>query len=81
VFLNTGSQIDHHGVLRTCSTLDPGVVCAGGVVIEPFAHVGPGAVIAKRVRVGTGALVAAGAVVLRDVAPETRVVGIPARLG
>lgn len=81
VFLNTGAQVDHHSVLRTCSTLDPGAVCAGGVVIEAFAHVGPGAVIAKRVRVGTGALVAAGAVVLRDVAPETRVVGVPARLG
>ncbi len=81
VILNTGAQVDHHSVLRSCCTLDPGAICAGGVLIEAFAHIGPGAVIAKRVRVGTGAHVAAGAVVLGDVAPETRVVGVPARLG
>ena len=77
--LNTGTQIDHHSVLHECCTLDPAVVCAGGVVVESFAHVHTGAILTKRVRIGSGAIVAAGSVVLEDVAPGARVMGVPAR--
>ena len=77
--LNTGAQIDHHTVLHECCTLDPGVVCAGGVVVEAFAHVHTGAILTKRVRIGSGAVVAAGAVVVRDVEAGMRVMGVPAR--
>jgi maltose O-acetyltransferase len=41
--------------------------------------VGAGATLLPAVVVGRGALVAAGAVVTRDVAPGTRVMGVPAR--
>jgi sugar O-acyltransferase (sialic acid O-acetyltransferase NeuD family) len=81
VIMNTGAQVDHHTVLRTCCTLDPGTILAGGVLVERFAHVGPGAVLTKRVRIGSGAVVAAGAVVTNDVPAGTRVLGVPARAG
>jgi len=47
-------------------------VCAG-------ASIGAGSVILPGVTIGKNALVGAGAVVTRDVAPNTTVVGIPAR--
>jgi serine acetyltransferase len=49
------------------------------VVIEDGAWIGIGAVILKGVRVGAGARVQPGAVVTRDVPPETTVAGNPAR--
>jgi acetyltransferase-like isoleucine patch superfamily enzyme len=47
-------------------------------VIEDGVWVGSRAMILKGVRVGEGAIVAAGAVVVRDVAPGTMVAGVPA---
>lgn len=64
----------------------PPVLQAGGwkttvepVIIEDGALIGMGAIILPGVRIGRGAYVAAGAVVSRDVAPYTLVVGVPAR--
>jgi acetyltransferase-like isoleucine patch superfamily enzyme len=53
--------------------LEPTQVCRG-------ASIGSGAVILPGVTIGARALVGAGAVVTRDVAPETVVAGCPARL-
>lgn len=49
------------------------------VVIEPNVWIGANATVLPGVRIGTGSVVGAGAVVTRDVAPETLVVGVPAR--
>jgi acetyltransferase-like isoleucine patch superfamily enzyme len=50
------------------------------VTIGDDARIGIGAIILKGVNVGAGARVGAGAVVTRDVPPDARVVGNPARL-
>lgn len=41
--------------------------------------IGAGAIILKGVNIGNGAVIGAGAVVTRDVGPEERVAGVPAR--
>jgi acetyltransferase-like isoleucine patch superfamily enzyme len=56
----------------------PAIPCQP-VVIEDDVWIGPNAVILKGTRVGAGAIVEPGAVVVRDVAPRTRVLGNPAR--
>lgn len=48
-------------------------------VVDKGASIGAGAVILPGVRIGAGALVGAGAVVTTDVAPNSLVVGNPAR--
>ena len=52
----------------------------GAPILRRFAAVGAGATILPGVEIGEGALVGAGAVVTRDVAPWTIVMGVPARL-
>ncbi len=47
--------------------------------IRQGATLGAGAVILGAIEVGRGAVVAAGSVVLRDVAPDTTVAGVPAQ--
>ncbi|MEA2177254.1 MAG: hypothetical protein QOG77_551 [Solirubrobacteraceae bacterium] len=50
-----------------------------GATLRRGCRIGGGAVLCPGVEVGADAFVAAGAVVTRDVAPGTRVMGIPAR--
>jgi hypothetical protein len=50
------------------------------VLVEEGAWVGSGAILLGPCRIGAHAVVAAGAVVTGDVAPETVVAGVPARL-
>ena len=50
-----------------------------GVVIESGCWLGAGVTVADGVRIGRGSVIGAGAVVLRDVAQETIVGGVPAR--
>lgn len=49
-------------------------------VVEDSVAIGSNATIMCGVRIGKGALIGAGAVVTRDVAPNTTVVGNPARV-
>jgi tetrahydrodipicolinate N-acetyltransferase len=50
------------------------------VIIEDHVMIGANAVVLEGVRVGEGAVIAAGAVVIHDVAPNTVVAGVPARV-
>ncbi len=50
------------------------------VIVEDGVLVGANAVVLEGVRVGAGSVVAAGAIVVQDVAPNTVVAGVPARM-
>ena len=50
-----------------------------GVIIEDNAIIGSGAVIKAGVTIGKNSVVAMGAVVTKDVAPNTVVIGVPAK--
>lgn len=73
------STLAHECRIGRGSLLNPSANISGGVVIEEGVLIGTGAQVLQYLRVGRGATVGAGAVVVRDVAPETTVVGVPAR--
>ena len=81
---NIYSYIAHDCVIGDFVTFAPGVMCNGNVHVGDHAYIGTGAVLrqgkpGKPLKIGAGAIVGMGAVVTRDVAPGTTVVGNPAK--
>lgn len=82
---NLNSYVAHDCIIGDYVTFAPNVACNGNVHIGDHAYIGTGAILkqgsqeAPR-RIGEGAVVGMGAVVTRDVAPYTTVVGNPARV-
>ncbi len=79
VSIYPGCIVGHDSVIEDYVIVAPGAVISGFVHIERGSYVGARAVIRQHLRVGSQALVGMGAVVLRDVAAQERVVGNPAR--
>lgn len=72
------ATVGHDAVLGPCSTVYPGANVSGAVHLAAGATVGSAACVLQGLTVGEDAFVGAGAVVTRDVAPGTTVVGVPA---
>lgn len=93
VLIQTGVYVTGGSLVEDDVFLGPGVQMANdntmgrhprgetlrGPVLRRGARVGAGAVLLPAVEVGAEAFVAAGAVVVRDVAPREVVMGVPAR--
>lgn len=79
VIVNTGATVDHDCYIEDFAHIAPGVNLGGGVWVGEGALIGIGAVIVPGIRVGPWSVVGAGAAVIRDVAPGSTVVGVPAR--
>ncbi len=78
VLVNVGSSIGHHAVMGEFSQACPGVRVNGHSVVEKLAFLGSNSVVHPGKRVGENSTVAAGSFVVRDVPPNTLVVGVPA---
>jgi len=82
---NLYSYVEHDCVIGDFVTFAPGVHCNGNVVVEDHAYIGTGAILRQGqpgvpLVIGRGAVVGMGAVVTKNVAPGTTVVGNPARV-
>lgn len=78
VIVNTNASVDHDCQIGAHSHVAPGATLSGEVVLDSQVHVGTGASIIQGVKIGKNSVVGAGAVVIKDVPPETVVVGVPA---
>lgn len=76
---NFGTTIGHETCIGRGSVVNPGSNLSGGVVIEDEVLIGTGAQVLQYLKIGSGATVGAGAVVIRNVAENTTVIGVPAR--
>lgn len=75
----SGSIVEHGCRIADHVYLSPAVVLSGEVTVEAGAFLGAGSIVMPGVTIGKEARVAAGAVVVRDVAPGETVLGVPAR--
>ena len=74
------NTVVHHDVtIGDWSLIGSNVTVAGSVAIGENCYVGSGTSIMNGLRIGAGALIGIGSNVIRDVAPEARVVGNPAK--
>lgn len=80
VIINTGSQIDHHNVLKKCSQTDPATILAGNVTLEERVHVHIGVKIINRITIGQGSIIGAGSLVLKNIPKDVIAYGHPARV-
>jgi sugar O-acyltransferase (sialic acid O-acetyltransferase NeuD family) len=80
VHLNRGALVAHDDVIEEFATLGPGCVLAAFVSVGRGAFLGTGCVCAPDVTIGSNSVVGAGATVIKDVPPNTVVVGNPARV-
>ncbi len=78
--LNTGVIVEHDCEVGDHAHLSPSATLCGNVTVGELAHLGAGVTAIPGSRIGAGAVVGAGSVVLREVAADTTVVGVPARI-
>lgn len=80
VMIHAGAIVEHDSVVGDFANLAPGSRLAGWVHVGKRATIFTGASIIPQITIGDDAVVGAGTVVIRDVAAETTVVGVPARV-
>lgn len=79
VNIHTGATIDHDNIIGDGANLSPGVHTAGRVNIGKDVFLGTGTVVIPDVVVGEGVIAGAGTVIINNIAPYMKVVGVPAR--
>ena len=79
VIVNTGAIVEHDCWIGSHVHVATGAHLSGTVRVGEGAHIGAGAVVRNNLSIGAGAIVGVGAAVVRDVAANDVVVGVPAR--
>ena len=79
VIILSGTVLNHDDVIGDYTCIASGVCVSGAVTVGPSCYLGCNASLIQNITIGEGSLVGIGAVVLRDVRPNTVVVGNPAR--
>jgi sugar O-acyltransferase (sialic acid O-acetyltransferase NeuD family) len=77
--VNLSCTIGHETTIGAGTVVNPLVAISGGVNIGKSVLVGTHAVILQYLSVGDNAVVGSGAIVNKNVAPNTTVIGIPAK--
>ncbi len=80
VILNTGAIIEHDVTIGDYVSIGPGARIGGRTVIGLDVLIGLGASIRDGCHVGDRAIIGMGAAVVGDVAADTMVLGVPARV-
>jgi len=79
VNIHTATSIDHDNVLEDGVNLGPGVHTAGRVHIGKDSFLGTGTVVIPDCKIGEGVVAGAGTVIIDNLKPFSKVIGVPAR--
>ncbi len=77
--INSAALIDHDCRIGTCAAVYSGAILGGRVTLGPLAAIGLNATVLPGRTIGEGCVVGAGAVVTRDQAALTVVIGAPGK--
>jgi sugar O-acyltransferase (sialic acid O-acetyltransferase NeuD family) len=80
VHINLDCTIGHDVVLQDFVTLAPGVHVSGNVTLGRGCYVGTGANIIEKLQVGDWSVIGAGSAIVKNIPPNTTVVGIPGKI-
>lgn len=78
--INLDCTVGHDVVIKSLVTISPGVHISGNVTIETGSYVGTGANVIEKTAIGHWSVVGAGTTVVKDVPPNTTVVGVPGKV-
>ena len=79
-FCLSGSIINHDDMLEERVILASGVTLAGSVYVESGCYLGQSCTVRQHLRIGRNSTIGMGAVVVKDVPPDSVIVGNPGRL-
>ncbi len=79
VFLATNSSIDHDSEIGSFSSVSPGAVTGGRVIIGDLTAIGIGATILHYITIGSRCVIGAASLVNKNVADHSIVYGVPAK--
>jgi sugar O-acyltransferase (sialic acid O-acetyltransferase NeuD family) len=80
VIILPNSVISHDNVIGSYSCITGGVCISGEVVIGKACYLGSNSTFRERIRIGDFSLIAMGSNVLKDVPPNSTLMGNPARI-
>ncbi|MFC1555290.1 acetyltransferase [candidate division KSB1 bacterium] len=78
VIIHSGCVIEHDNIIDDFANIAPGVITAGNVKIGKGSYIYTGTSIIPKTKIGNWAVVGAGSVVLKNVADNDVVAGVPA---
>lgn len=79
VLINLNTTVGHDTVIGNFASVMPGCSLSGQVTIGSAVLIGSGATVLNKINIGNNCMIGAGSVVNHDVAPDRKVVGVPAR--
>ena len=79
VFIGTNTQIGHDVSIGDYTHIGANCFIAGDVKIGKFVEIHPSTSICSGVTIGDNSVIGMGSVVLRDVSPNSKIIGNPAR--
>jgi sugar O-acyltransferase (sialic acid O-acetyltransferase NeuD family) len=80
VHINLDCTLGHDAVLEDFVTLSPGVHISGNVNLKTGCYVGTGANVLEKLVLGEWSIIGAGSTIVKDVPPNTTVVGVPGKV-